>query len=206
MYELCTAWESPEVNTYPMEIAIGENFRDSVQWYFGFNHIRRSVLKTPEEEKTFRYFLEQRPIRHAVEIGTYKGTSTALLAHYADTVTTVDKCNFIDKFPLWIEYGVDKKIRSYMTKKNEDKGLLLATLDFDFAFVDGNHAGYAVEYDFSITEKCGRVLFHDYYSKDSEYWKQSNYEKEEDYGVYDFVNSIDYGKLEAIEPFAMWTR
>jgi len=199
MAELCRIMgEQPQVATWPFNLSVGNGgYYGLVKYYFGHNHIRRSILSTkggPEEEYKFRNFLREKPIRCALEIGTFKGTATALLARYAERVITIDKYNFVDKFPFWTEFGVYDKIDSYVIKDEEDKADLIKNLEFDFAFIDGDHTKTGVKSDFDLVRKCGRVLFHDYYDDKAQ-------------GIVPVVNQLaktDIVKIQ--EPFAYWEK
>lgn len=140
-------------------------------------------------EKIFRNYLEGKEIKHAVEIGTWRGVSTAILSHYADKVSTVD-IKYYDMAPhVWIWAGIMSKIKYHIVGGNEEKQKLLESLDFDFAFIDGEHSYEAVKLDFNCVKKCGRVLFHDYASNCP--------------GVVKFIDELE--GVEKNDPFAFWT-
>lgn len=116
------------------------------------------------KEKLFRYFLEQSaPIKCAVEIGTYFGLATALIAEYAEQVVTIDVMPFGGGFPrqMWNALGVGKKITDVIIKSTPEKQKFLRELDFNFAFVDGAHVAESIQVDWDCVKKCKRVLVHD---------------------------------------------
>jgi hypothetical protein len=201
---LCSVTDpQPKVDIWPKSLSVGNGgFFGSVQFYFGQNHIYRSVLASPHDEDVFRFFLRDKNIKLAVETGTFKGTATALLAHYADKVVTIDTKNYVDKYPFWIEYGVYNKIESYIVDSEEDKVNLLADIDFDFAFIDGDHSVKGVELDFDCVEKCGRVLFHDYYERHSCF----DMGCAQFQGIVPLVDSLPDEELTISRPFAYWER
>jgi len=204
----CSAINAQEqIASWPLNLSVGRGgFYGSVQYYFGYNQLRRSILKDPEEETKFRRLVAKagggRPIKCAVEIGTYKGTATALLAYYADQVVTIDKYNFIDKYTFWLEYGVYDKIHSYIVKDNEDKADVLAKYNFDLAFLDGDHSAEGVRADFNLVKKCGKVIFHDYYEENTGFDKGSAIIQ----GVVSLVNSLPLDEVTIGRPFAYWEK
>lgn len=204
MAKLCSVLdEQVAVDTWPLGLPIGNGgFYGSVKYNFGHNHINRSMLSSPHDEEVFRFFLRNKNIKCAVEIGTYKGTATALLAFYADKVVTIDKKNYVDKYAFWIEYGVYCKIDSYIVEDDEDKADLLSRIDFDFAFIDGDHSERGVWADFELVKRCGRVLFHDYYEENSKF----DLGTAKIQGIVPLVNSLPDNELTIGRPFAYWEK
>ena len=207
MAKLCSVFDPQEViDRWPLNLTVGPGgFYGSVKYYFGYNQLRRSFLSSPEEETKFRYLVGKvasSPIKRAIEIGTYKGTGTALLAHYADKVVTIDKSNYIDKYNFWLEYGVYNRIESYVINSDEDKADLLSKIDFDFAFIDGDHSKKGVKTDFEIVKKCGRVLFHDYYEQGSGFDMGSAGMQ----GIVDVVAKLPKDEMTISKPFAYWEK
>lgn len=145
-------------------------------------------------ERTFRDRLKGYRIKHALEIGTWRGVSSAILAHYADKVTTVD-IRYYDEAPrVWMWAGVFDKMKYLVVPDNETKAAAIKDLDFDFAFIDGMHTYDDVAFDFELVKKCGRVLFHDYCDKCP--------------GIVEFVDKLSEVTISEVtiaEPFAYWT-
>lgn len=135
----------------------------------------------------FQKILKDIDFKIVVEIGTYKGFSTAILASKANRVYTFDvKCQ-LDTIWVWETFGVSHKINYFIIgeSKFKDKSIddfdfryaqsivvdhkasrktiagIIKNLNFDFAFIDGNHTYEDVKADFEIVKKCGRVLFDD---------------------------------------------
>ncbi len=204
MATLCNALDrQPAVNLWPLALSVGDGgFYGSVKYYYGYNHIHRSVISSVEQERLFRSLLRGKKIKVAVEIGTYNGTTTALLAHYADRVITIDTCNYIDKYPFWFDYGVYEKIDSYLVTDDEDKADLLREIDFDFAFLDGNHSEKGVRFDLECVKKCGRVLFHDYYEPYRKYDVAAGSSR----GVINVVSELPGDEVRIGLPFAYWEK
>ena len=167
---------------------------------------RHSCISSPKYEEIFRSFLRGKKIKRAVEIGTYQGTSTAVLSYYADRVLTVDIYRCYEAQKLWLNAGCLDKMDYYRIESDEDKALLLKQQDFDFAFIDGNHRE-GVNLDFKLTSKCGRVLFHDYFH-DS--WKLpdtmvASGSKPSPW-INKLVDSLPKEEVTIREPFAYWEK
>jgi len=98
----------------------------------------------------------------AVEIGTYRGLSTTVIASACDKVYTFDiKYWEEDTEFLWNTFKVRDRIFYNIVKSNFDKKYLLYSRNFNFAYIDGNHSIEDAKYDFEITKKCDHVLFDD---------------------------------------------
>lgn len=159
---------------------------------FGSYGLVRSILYPGwEQECKFRAMLELMKPKVLIDIGTANGISSFLETLYADKVITID----IDRFPMaevaWHVLGVIDKIDSYIVDDDEDKANLLNSVDFDCAFIDGDHSTEGVTADFNAVKKCGTVLFHDY-------WENN------DKAVRDFVDSLPKEEMLFDEPFALW--
>jgi len=123
----------------------------------------------------FREFFKNIKIKTVVEIGTYKGISSAYMAQFAKKVFTFDIRDYKEKYKLWQELGIENKIFYYTIKgKNENfEGKfqssknkvniedVINSIRFDFAFIDGEHTYEDVKRDFELVKHCGKVLFHD---------------------------------------------
>ncbi len=58
--------------------------------------------------------------------------------------------------------GLQDRIRFFDVSNNADKAALIDQLDFDFAYMDGDHA-HDTQTDFDLVKRCGRVLFHEFW-------------------------------------------
>ena len=98
----------------------------------------------------------------SVEIGTYRGLSTVVIASMCSRVHTFDiKYWGPDVDFIWTLFGVNDKIVYTVVNDDFTKKNNLKDKDFDFAYIDGDHTIPRVEFDFDITKKCGHVLFDD---------------------------------------------
>ncbi len=176
------------------------SLKDLVLAQHGTDGLRKSAVGLREGEDIFRHFLEGKGYRTVLEIGTYKGLSAACMAQYVEKVITIDLANgqleqageSFDRQALWNELGVADKIELHLVSGNKEKAALIASLDFDFAFIDGAH-DESVKCDFEMVRKCGAALFHDY----SETPGKRNHVKR-------FVDTL--GPVEVKDIFAFWKR
>jgi hypothetical protein len=160
---------------------------------FGFDFLRRSSAAFGFEHAFNECYNAK--IKTVLEIGTFNGITSGIMALKCDKVITIDipiegKDN---KFKLWDYLEVTDKIDFYEVNSEVEKENLIKKLNFDFCFMDGDHCHYTYS-DFMMVRKCGRVLFHEY-GVDS-------------YPVTKLVNS--FGRHQRIDlthfgRFALWT-
>lgn len=139
--------------------------------------------------------------RRVLEIGTYKGVSTAYLARLCERVITLDLLHgklehngeSFDRAEFWRRMGVADRIELHLLAQPGDKAALIKGLAFDMAFIDGGKNDIAD--DFAMVKHCGAVLFHDY---DYRAGPGVN-------AVYDFVNSLPKARVQIMDIFALWT-
>lgn len=128
--------------------------------------------------------------KRCVEIGTRKGLTAIVLAGYFDEVVTIDIKPDEEKHKI-AEYVGVKNIRFIDVKDNAEKAKIINGLEFDAAYVDGDHAK-DTESDFNLVRRCGRVLFH-------EYWETQE-------PVWNLVNRLQAeGEVSAEGKLALWT-
>lgn len=115
-------------------------------------------------------FLEQNNIRGkcAFEVGTWNGLTALVLSRFFDRVVTVDIADQPDKYAILKEAGVTN-VQFIHIPNNDAKAGVLSGLDFDFAYLDGDHANDTDD-DFKLVRKCGRVLFHEYWPFQPPVW------------------------------------
>ena len=128
-------------------------------------------------------------ISTAIEIGTYRGLSTSVIASFGIYVHTFDVAFQKDTELIWKKFGCSKMINYHLSSfcrneeifnlnceetdkifydgdfyVNEIRGwnkTIIKDLDFQFAFIDGRHTYEDVKLDFEMVSRCGLVLFHD---------------------------------------------
>jgi protein-L-isoaspartate O-methyltransferase len=111
----------------------------------------------------FAEFLKQQGVfgRRCVEIGTCNGLTAIVLARHFEEVVTIDIAPNSMKHRIAVLCEA-RNIRFIDVESNTEKARLIAGLDFDFAYVDGDHA-HDTEADFALVKRSGRVLFHEYW-------------------------------------------
>ena len=103
----------------------------------------------------------------AIDIGTSAGLSAAAMALYFDAVYTFDVRPVYGMLPfkIWEHLGLSKKIVQCYTRKRQLQQEVVAGIhNLVFAFIDGSHSYKSATDDYNMTKRCGRVLFHDYWS------------------------------------------
>lgn len=128
----------------------------SVFQRFGGEVFRRSSVFHGLEK-----FLADNKVRGRLcfEIGTWHGLTAVVLSRFFDRVITVDVAHNKLKHDIIDHLGI-KNIRCFDIVDNADKQRVAEQFDFDFAYMDGNHAA-DTEADWEITKRAGRVLFHE---------------------------------------------
>lgn len=100
-----------------------------------------------------------------IEIGTFLGVGSAVLASYCKSVFTFD-IFYRNSNHIWDVLEVDDRINCFTGDQqfiDDVVGELRNSTgyNFNFAFVDGMHKVENVRHDFELVKFCGRVLFHD---------------------------------------------
>lgn len=160
--------------------------------------LKRSVLAFSTGGAILERTLRGQGYRTVLEIGTYRGVSTAYIAQMCERVITVDlytgqlerEGEVFDRRAFWSHMGVEEKITQVRVSGDAEKAQLLSGRQFDFAFIDGGLVNVAS--DFALVKRCGAVLFHDYdTTKDRRI-------------VFDLVNSLPPSEVEIMDNFALW--
>lgn len=110
-----------------------------------------------------------------IEIGTYQGITAVILSQFFKKVVCVsvdDDPRRIIKHDIVSDLGINN-ITFYDVKNNREKGALVASQRFDFAYVDGDHV-HDTYTDFELVRRCGRVLFHEYWPLQPPVWNLVN--------------------------------
>jgi hypothetical protein len=93
------------------------------------------------------------------EIGTWNGLTAIILSQFFEEVVTVDIAHNDERHEIISFLGITN-IRCIDIVDNAEKKQFANALDFDFAYLDGDHA-HDTDADFAMTKRCGRVLFHE---------------------------------------------
>ena len=189
------------------------SFYHLVKDEFGQRYIRCSCVADESTEKIFRDFLSKKPIKHALEIGTWFGVSALVLTQYAEHVSTIDIQWRPESGLLWKTFNISNRITRYEIDSEAQKAKIIKQLDFDFAFIDGGHRYGNVKLDFALVKHCGRVLFHDYYDRTDiipGIDLKGMAERREDPSTLEevkkFVDEIEEGTIIIKKPFAYWEK
>jgi len=175
--------------------------REKIIALHGEHAFKKSAARLPGGAETFDAVLSGKGYRTVLEIGTYRGCSAALMSQYCERVITIDlrhgqleaSGQHFDRRAFWDSLDATN-IDLHLVEDDDDKAALIASMEFDFAFIDGGHDAASVRRDFDLVKRCGRVLFHDY---------ADNGRPEKDH-VFQFVNSLTGGHVEVMGVFALW--
>ncbi len=157
-----------------------------------------SVLSSQGQTDLFDYFIKKKDRKVVVEIGTHEGLTAQFLAERCVRVETFDVRDYIMKYKFWYDNNPKRNIDFHLIENDIEKAELLNKMEFDFAFVDGNH-GASVVTDFELVKKCGCVLFHDYNNQSPGGIK--NYKH-----VIGLVDGLPRDEVEIKPPFAYWEK
>lgn len=139
--------------------------------------------------------LEARGQRYGtvLEIGTAQGVSAVILAHFCESVITIDVKRFplIDK--ILAASGIGERVARCLVANNAGKKRLVDALSFDMAFIDGLHQAKEFRFDFDLTKRCGLLLCHDYPT-----WRPG------EAGPGAVLDGEREGRLQSAPPFAWW--
>lgn len=149
-------------------MSIGDFYKRAAD-YAAAEFLRKSAIGIEDGASVIRDFIGPERCRHILEIGTYRGVTAAYFSDFADIVTTIDLKNgkmerdaqVFDRVRFWQAMGRNN-IMLHLVESEAEKAKVVDRLDFDFAFVDGDHRYDGVAADFEKVRRCGRVLFHDY--------------------------------------------
>lgn len=113
---------------------------------------------------TFMQQLTPKPI-NILEIGTFMGIGTAVLASYSEITFTFDIW-YRNAHQIWDKLNVLNKINSYAGDQKFIDDVIKElsrseAFNFNFGFIDGMHKVENVRHDFQLVKFCDRVLFHD---------------------------------------------
>lgn len=123
---------------------------------FGVEPFRRSSVV-----EGFDDFLRSHDFtgRRCLEIGSWMGLTAIVLARYFEEVVSIDIHPNQTKHDI-VEFLGVKNIRFIDIPDNSHKAKLIDSLEFEAAYVDGDHAKDTFT-DFALVERCGHVLFHE---------------------------------------------
>jgi len=135
---------------------------------FGYNEIVFNSCLNPaldvhgDNADILFKFINRKPTKVVLEIGTYHGLSAAYIATFIEKVYTIDLMDYEEKYKFWDFLGVTDRIKFIKVKDDNEKREVIESIHFDLAFVDGEHFKPYPEVDFEMVKHCGRVILHDY--------------------------------------------
>ncbi len=106
-------------------------------------------------------FLRQSEVAGGVcfEVGTWNGLTAVVLSRFFEKVVTVDIAHNALKHEILKHLGITN-VECIDIRDNAHKAQVVKKTDFDFAYLDGDHA-HDTETDFELVKHCGNVLFHE---------------------------------------------
>ncbi len=171
---------------------------------YGSRCLKSSALRIPEGDKWLEYFVKKVKPDVILEIGTYRGITSAYLSQFCKKVITIDLKNgkleetddpILSRHELWADLGI-KNIEFHAVKGNYEKKKIINHMHFDMVFIDGAH-DKTIRGDYMMTRKCGNVLFHDY---------REIKDRPDKNQIFRFVNSLARRDIEVQNVFAFWKK
>lgn len=141
-----------------VQIVLGDAQLRSVYEEFGAEALRRSSVYHGLDQ-----FMRDTKTRGRVafEVGTWNALTSVILSRYFDEVVTLDLAVYSNPLKHRIlQYLGIKNVRCIDIKDNAEKARIAGRLEFDFAYMDGNHADDTLT-DWEVCKPAGRVLFHE---------------------------------------------
>lgn len=134
---------------------------------FGLDDVNlMSCVYIDDGENSMRHLMEKYgPFNHAIEIGTFRGVSTAILSEYCMHIDCVDIVDQPERKSYW-DFLEVKNAKYHLATDNADKcrivSELIADNNIDFVFVDGDHSYESARQDIDLCDSVKTVLVHDY--------------------------------------------
>lgn len=151
--------------TSRVQIILTDPDMTSIFQKFGGEIFRRSSVF-----HGLRAFLDQNKVtgKRCFEIGTWNGLTAVVLSRFFDEVVTVDIVDNPIKHRVFDHLGITN-VRCEVVENNIAKAKLAASLDFDCAYLDGDHAVDTRD-DFEMCRKANRILFQEVWEFQEPVW------------------------------------
>jgi len=155
-----------DVNTLAEEKCFYERFWNLLndrQLMEVFEKFGPTIFRRSSVLEGFETFIRAQDFRGKVccEIGTLNGLTALVLARYFEKVVTIDIIDSPHKEEIARMLRVNN-VEFVNVKDNAAKAEAIGALDFDAAYVDGDHT-HDTQQDFALVRRCGRVLFHEHW-------------------------------------------
>lgn len=152
-----------------MQMLLGDEALLKVYQKFGGSPFRRSSVF-----HGLARFLRQCEVRGGTcfEIGTWNGLTAAVLSRFFDQVVTVDIAHNELKHEILSHLGITN-VKCVDIRDNDHKAQVAKRLEFDFAYLDGDHAN-DTESDWELTKGCRHILFHEVWPFQDPVWRLVN--------------------------------
>jgi len=188
----CCKQQRVSTAEYDFSIGVTRELIDTL----GEEAVRWSMLGYNGEE-IFRKLLADAKPTIALEIGTFQGVSSSIMAQHAEMVVTFDILLQPARNSVWEVFKVRDRIAAFIIDSDDalDGAIKHLGLRPDLVFVDGNHSYESVSANFKTAHDTGAktIIFHDYRPG-------SNH----DHRTVRFVDAIQEGSVEKVPPFACW--
>jgi len=174
---------------------------EKIKQLYGETFLHQSALRLRDGAKRIDGLIGNRRYSTIVEIGTFNGVTSAFLSQYCDTLVTIDinESQVETRRQLWENLGINNII-PYTIRNDEEKKDILKNYDYDLVFIDGGHSYDEVKFDYELTCKCGRVLFHDYGHIAKEGAMRLNNP------VKKFIDTLPQDEIKTDDIFALWIK
>lgn len=130
-----------------------------------------------------------------IEIGTYRGVSSAVLSEYAKRVFSFDVVEQSLRQTFMNYLNIDNVVFDIVKNREDEIKKVSEVFEnnkVDLCFIDGEHFDGELEKDFEMCKQCKTIIIHDYTKTFPE--------------VYHFVNALDGYKKEINDTFVKLTR
>jgi predicted O-methyltransferase YrrM len=133
---------------------------------FGNKINEMSCVYIADGENSFRKLLGNKKYNVGIEIGTYQGVSTAIMAEYCKKVYAVDIIDLPLRNEIFDFLNI-KNVDFYKCEKDfsdKEKHIknILKNEKVDLAFIDGDHWGEALKQEWDLLKEVKTVIIHDY--------------------------------------------
>ncbi len=179
MNDLAKSFLIPPEETPPIEGGITHGAFANPLLNEIFKRYGRVVFSRSSACMEFEAFLKRILFRNGgkrlgtcLEIGTYQGITAVVLSQFFDKVICVsidEDSRRIIKRDIVADLGLQNRIEFHDCVDNSEKHNIVARMQFDFAYLDGDHV-HDTDDDFALVKHCGRVLLHEAWPLQSPVW------------------------------------